>query len=91
MGGGNLPALWFGRAPKGCRLTHPWRVIEVQGQEQGQGGHGGGQRTDRVFGRHDTGCTYYRAPIYLVATVLGMFLMIFAKEISVRPHPTLIC
>lgn len=28
------------------------------------------------------GCTYYRAPIYLAAVVLGMFGMIFAKEIS---------
>jgi hypothetical protein len=31
---------------------------------------------------HD--CVYYRAPIYLVATVVGMFAMIFAKQLAFR-------
>ena len=39
------------------------------------------------------GCTYYRAPIYLTATVVGMFAMIFAKDIAFRlgiaNHPDL--
>ena len=37
------------------------------------------------------GCVYYRAPIYLVATVIGMFAMIFSKQLAFRlglaPHP----
>jgi hypothetical protein len=37
------------------------------------------------------GCVYYRAPIYLAATVIGMFGMIFSKQLAFRlgvaPHP----
>jgi hypothetical protein len=31
-----------------------------------------------------SGCSYYRAPIYLTATIAGMFAMIFAKQLAYR-------
>ena len=30
------------------------------------------------------GCTYYRAPIYLVLTVIGMIAMVFCEKIAIQ-------